>query len=204
LYIEGGAEGRASDSDFRRGWKIFLNELHQLARQMNFDSLEVVRGKGRANAYNMFKSSKTTHPYDLCVLLVDSEMEVAPGRHVWEVVAQRQGDHWKRPQWAHSDHLFLMVQMVETWLLTDHDALRSFFKERGFETRHLPTTDLENRSKDDINEALRKATKSTGKGPYRHGQAHEILEYVRPDRVKTLTHAKRLFDTMERMISAQP
>jgi len=25
VYIEGGAEGKTADSDFRRGWKKFLN-----------------------------------------------------------------------------------------------------------------------------------------------------------------------------------
>ena len=32
VYVEGGAEGKTADSDFRRGWKKFLDELHELAR----------------------------------------------------------------------------------------------------------------------------------------------------------------------------
>lgn len=54
VYIEGGAEGRTADSDFRRGWKKFLTELHELARRNGFHALEIVRGKGRGNAFKRF------------------------------------------------------------------------------------------------------------------------------------------------------
>lgn len=69
VYIEGGAEGKTADSDFRRGWKKFLMELHELARANGYFSLEIVRGKGRGNAYRKFIKHKAAHPNDLCVLL---------------------------------------------------------------------------------------------------------------------------------------
>ena len=127
VYIEGGAEGRTADSDFRRGWKQFLNELHETARTNGYHSLEVVRGKGRGNTFNRFKMHKRVYPQDLCVLLVDAETEVPENAKVWDVVAQREGDNWERPDWATERHLYLMVQFVETWLLTDQDALQTFF-----------------------------------------------------------------------------
>ncbi len=201
LYIEGGATGRTADHDFRRGWKKFLNELHELARQHGYHSLEVVRGKGRGNAYKKFVHHKNDHPDDLCVLLVDSETAVAVRYEVWDVAAQREGDQWRRPRWAKADHLFLMVQFVESWLLTDTDALRTYFRD-GFRADRLPTTNLEQRTKAEIEQALHSATQDTRKGPYQHGQAHEIMEFVRPDRVRTLAHGLRLFDTLERMITA--
>ena len=96
-----------------------------------------------------------------------------------------------------------MVYFVETWLLTDQDALQKYFKQ-GFKQELLPTTKLEARSKDDINQALEKATQGSSKGPYRHGQAHEIIEIVRPERVKTLRHGQRLFDDLGRLIKGEP
>ena len=39
-----------------------------------------------------------------------------------------------------------MVYFVETWLLTDQDALQKYFKQ-GFKQGLLPTTNLEARSK---------------------------------------------------------
>lgn len=199
VYIEGGSEGKIADADFRRGWKKFLNELHELARNNNFNSLEIVRGKGRGNAYRRFKKHKNEHPNDLCVLLVDSETAVPNGTLVWEVVRNRVGDNWQRPAWATENHLYLIVHFVETWLLTDQNALELFFK-RGFNPKPLPITNLEDRAKNEIEQALDNATKNSSKGAYKHGQAHEIMELVNPDKVKTLHHGKRLFETLGKLI----
>lgn len=139
------------------------------------------------------------HPDDLCVLLVDAEMPVPQGSRVWDIVAHREGDGWQRPPWATERHLFLMVHFVETWLLTDQDALALFFK-RGFNPRALPTTKLEERTKAEIEQALNDATKNSAKGAYRHGQAHEIIENVRPEKVKQLAHGERLFETLGSLI----
>ena len=201
VYIEGGAEGRGADADFRRGWKAFLIELHDLARIFEYHELTVIRCKGRANAYHRFVTGKSQFPDDLCVLLVDFEMAVPTGGCVWDVVARRDGDKWQRPQWATERHLYLMVHFVETWLLTDQDALSKFFK-RNFNPAGLPTTNLEDRSKQAVEAALKKATKDLSKGPYQHGQAHEIIEIVRPERVRTLTHGRRLFDVLGRWSEA--
>ncbi|MCI0697952.1 DUF4276 family protein [candidate division KSB1 bacterium] len=203
VYIEGGAEGRTADRDFRRGWKKFLNELHELARANDYQSLEIVRGKSRGNAFRRFTKHKTDYPNDLCVLLADAETEVPDGAHVWDIVAHQEGDKWQRPSWVTERHLYLMVHFVETWLLTDQDALKKFFKQ-GFNQKPLPTTNLETRSKDNILQALKKATQSSKKGPYQHGQAHEIIEIVRPDKVRTLWHGRRLFDTLGSLIRGEP
>ncbi|PLS80651.1 MAG: hypothetical protein CYG59_07375 [Chloroflexi bacterium] len=198
VYIEGGAKGKTNDSDFRRGWKKFLKELHDLAREHGYDALEVVRGMGRARTFESFVNCRKSHPNDLCVLLVDAEMAVRQGERVWNIVARRPQDNWQRPCWATERHLYLMVPFVETWLLTDIDALSRFFK-RGFNPKGLPATDLENRTKDEINRALAAATN----GAYRHGQAHAIIEIVRPERVKRLTHGGRLFDDLGSLIKGE-
>ena len=199
IYIEGGAEGRTADSDFRRGWKKFLNEIHQTALANGFQSLEVVRGKGRGNAFRRFKNYIHENPNDLCVLLTDSETEVHEGTTVWTVVSEREGDRWECPDWATENHLFLMVVFVETWLLADIDALQTFFK-KDFNPNPLPRTELESRSKVDVERALFQATKKCKNGPYKHGQAHEIIEHVQPERVKTLYHGSRLFDSLNQLI----
>ena len=199
VYVEGGAKGKPADSDFRRGWKKFLNELHDLAMDEGYHSLDVVRGKDRSNAFRGFTRHKTQYPNDLCVLLVDAETAVPEHTGVWDVVARRPGDHWQRPSWATESHLYLMVQLVETWLLTDQDALQKFFG-RDFNRRLLPTTNLEARSKNEIQSALDRATRNSSKGPYRHGQAHEIIGIVDPDKVKTLGHGRRLFDSLGSLI----
>jgi hypothetical protein len=203
VYIEGGAEGKTADREFRQSWKTFLDELHELARESgNYHSLEVVRGKGRGNAFRRYQKHKTEYPNDLCVLLVDSEGPVAAGTDVWHVVAQRKDDKWTQPSWAGESHLYLMVESVETWLLTDQDALASFFK-KGFAPTGLPTTNLEQRNRVEIDRALKMATKKSAKGAYRHGHANQIIELVRPDRVRTLNHGRRLFEVLAELIESE-
>lgn len=199
IYIEGGSTGRTADQDFRRGWKKFLMELHEFARRHGFDTLEVVRGKGRQNTFERFKNHRREYPDDLCVLLVDSEIEVPEGQGPWDTVCRRDGDQWVKPDWATEQHIYLMVQFVEAWILTDQDALKRYFGE-GFNSKFLPTTNLNGRSKDDINKALERATERSRKGSYRHGQAHEVMEYVRSEKVKTLPDGRRLFEELPALI----
>jgi len=45
-----------------------------------------------------------------------------------------------------------MVHFVETWLLTDQEALEKFFR-GGLNLKTLPTTNLEARSKKEIEDA---------------------------------------------------
>jgi len=203
VYIEGGAKGKTADRDFRRGWKKFLNELHELARNHGFQGLEVIRGTGRGQAFHHFLHYRPEYEHDLRVLLVDSEMAVPEGRNVWDIVARRVNDPWRRPKWATERNLYLMAHFVETWLLTDRDALQQFFN-RGFNPAGLPNTDLENRPKDEIDSALVHATRLSSKGPYKHGQSHEIIALVSPDRVKTLSHGRRLFNTLGSLIRNEP
>lgn len=199
IYIEGGAIGNTADTDFRRGWKKFLSSLHQIAISQNFHSLEVVRGKGRSDAFKRFRNHKKSNPNDLCVLLVDSEVAVPDNMNLWDVVANRVGDSWQRPSWASEDHLYFMVPFIEAWLITDHDALATFFM-RDFDPSVLPTTDIENRTKIYIERALQKATSRTKKGAYRHGDSHFIIEKTQPNKVRTLKHGNRLFESLSALI----
>ncbi len=199
IYVEGGATGRTADADFRRGWGRFLSELRDLAQANGYHTLEIVRGKDRAATFKRFKDYRNEFPNDLCVLLVDAETDAPSSVPVWEVVRNRPGDGWQRPNWASERHLYLMAHFVETWLLTDQDALQSFFR-KGFDARGLPKTNLETRSKNDVNHALERATRNAQRGSYKHGQAHEVIEIVRPEKVKALYHGKRLFEKMDELI----
>lgn len=203
VFVEGGREGRTEDSNFRRGWSTFLSELRSVAQANGYHTLGIVRGRGRQQTFDRFKNHKRRFPDNLCILLVDSETLAPPNIPVWEIVRNRTGDGWKRPSWATERHLYLMAHFVETWLLTDQDALRQFFK-RDFDATGLPTTNLETRSKRDVEDALQRATKKCQRGQYQHGDAHEIIEVVRPERVKSLHHGKRLFEKMDELIRNVP
>lgn len=203
LYIEGGAEGREAGSLFRRGWRLFLKELDQLARDSGYEKLDIVRGRGRADAYKGFVRYSARFPGDLPVLLVDSEVLVPAGTRLWDLVARNPADRWARPPWATERHIYFMAHSVETWLLTDHDALAQFYK-RDFNPDALPTVNLEGRSKKEIFEALKRATQKSKSRRYEHSHAFEIMEHLRPDRVKTLFHGNRLFEELPKLIAGRP
>ena len=60
VYIEGGAEGRKADNEFRENWGKFLRELHAIARNTgNYQKLNVIRLKGRSNAFEVVKFFRT-------------------------------------------------------------------------------------------------------------------------------------------------
>ena len=207
MFIEGGADGRNAGGEFRRSWKNFLREVHDLARKHSFHSLEVIRGKSRSATFDLFKGGRDESPDDLCVLLIDSECAVATGTSSWQVVRTRTGDGWAKPDWCTDDHLLLMVQSVETWLITDHEALAKYFK-KDFDPSKLPpmaqVTQFERRGKADIADALKNATKKCKRGEYSHGDGNAILYDVKPENVKLLLRGKLLFDTLAKLIVPKP
>lgn len=201
IYIEGGAPGQQRDSLFREGWRKFLTELDSVARKNGYAALHPVRGGSRDATFKSFKLHPSLHPADLGILLVDAEGPIPEGESPWDTARRTPGGaSWSRPSWANAQHLYFMVQATEAWLLTDHDALRAYF---GPELRikHLPSTNLEQRGKAELDEALRRASVGAAKGAYKHGQAHEVLQHVRPERVKTLHHGARFFTGVARLIA---
>ena len=77
----------------------------------------------------------------------------------------------------------------------------SGFRRVTWNTPAIFATKLESRPKREIERALEAATRECGKGPYQHGQAHEVMEFVRPERVQSLRHGQRLFAGLGELIT---
>jgi hypothetical protein len=76
LYIEGGGEGQLLDTLFRQGWRQFFEAADLLGRMPG-----IVRGKGREQTFDMFRTAVIqARPGLLPLLLVDSEDPVARKR----------------------------------------------------------------------------------------------------------------------------
>lgn len=137
----------------------------------------VVRGKGRVRTYNLFKTAVTNAaPDTLPLLLVDSEGAVLPNHTVWEHLKSRDG--WDQPLGAGADDAFLMVQLMEPWLLADRAALRKYFGPKLNEKAFAEWPELESVPKATVLHALEKATADCktkyAKGPV----AFEVLSSV--------------------------
>lgn len=180
IYIEGGGNRDENLARlFRRAWTRFF-EGAGLAGRMP----RVVRGGGRARTFDLFQTAVgNPRPGRIPILLVDSETEVPAGQSVWQHLHARDG--WERPHGARDDQGFLMVQVMETWLLADRDALRRYFGAR-FRGNALPQwPDLEDVARRDVLDALDRATAAC-QPPYAKGTvSFELLERIDPAQVET-------------------
>ena len=190
IYIEGGGEGRDLDIRFREAWTKFFKSAGLSDRMPR-----PVRGKGRANTFDLFSTAlRNSQVAEMPLLLLDSADSVTQGHSVWERLKVRDG--WDKPDKATDGYAYLMVQVMETWLLADLDALRAYFG-NDFKPTKIPAwTDLEAQSKQNILDALDKATVGCGAKRYAKGKiSFEVLGRINPESVKQkCPHARRLLD----------
>ena len=190
LYIEGGGDRDDNLARlFRRSWTRFFAAAGLEGRMPR-----VVKGGGRARTFDLFRTAiGNARPGHLPLLLVDSEAKVASGQSPWQHLHARDG--WERPRDARDEQAYVMVQVMETWLLADRDTLRSYFGAHLRQNALRQWPNLEDVSRRDVLDALRRATAGCPR-PYAKGAvSFELLERVDPARVKAeCPHAKALLD----------
>lgn len=189
IYIEGGGEGQLLDTLFRQGWRIFFQAAGLEGRMPR-----VVRGQGRKRTFDLFVTAvKNPRPGELPLLLVDSEAAVEEGCTQWQHL--KGIDNWERPESASNDHAFLMVQLMESWFLADRDLLRGYFgpKLREGALREWPS--LEGLPKNDVLEALNRATADCPKRYAKGKVSFELLARLSPRLVEAACpNARRLLE----------
>ena len=190
IYIEGGGEGKDLDSRFREAWSKFFK-----AAGLEGQMPRPVRGKGRANTYDLFCTAMANRKQDEWpLLLVDSEAALEQDHTAWQHLKSR--DNWDKPGDADDQHAYLMVQVMETWLLADKEAMRAYFGNK-FKSDKIPAwPDLETVPKATVFDALDKATADCGEKCYAKGKvSFEVLGAINPQKVKDrCPHAKKLLD----------
>ncbi len=191
--MEGGGDRANSRAMLRQGMDAFLTEIKEAFRQRRWKWKLVCCG-GRDEAYSRFMNARTNGEAEIVVLLVDSEESLGastPPNHL------RERDRWDF-EGVDDNTIHLMVQTMEAWIVADPEALNSYYG-HGFQANSLPRHEnLEDVSKQDVANALDRATQNTQKGRYhkiRH--ARQLLEQIDPARVRQrCAHCKRLFDTL--------
>jgi len=193
IYVEGGGDQRSGKAAVREGFSKFLLPLREAARERHIHWNIIACGSRNA-AFDAFGIALGQHVAAFNVLLVDSESHVsqAPWRHLED------RDHWPI-QGIPDDHCHLMVQVMEAWIISDLETLRSFYGQ-GFNPNPIPSgEDVELIDKADLEHALRQATQNTQKGEYhkiRHGP--KILASVDVAKVRSRArHCERMFTILE-------
>lgn len=114
----------------------------------------------------------------------------------------RPGDGWDLAG-VLEDHIHLMVQAMEAWIVADPEALAEYYG-RGFRKNALPARqNLEEEPKVDCADKLATATRPTQKGEYqkiRH--AADLLARISSEKVRDrCPHAKIMFSTLSTLIA---
>ena len=192
MSVEGGGGGSQTQAAVREGFQRFLQDIVRTARSQKV-RWQIVACGPRQAAFENFLLALDIHPDAFNVLLVDSEGPVnhGPKEHL------KSQDGWNLPDIS-AEHYHLMVQMMEAWLVADRDALSSFYGQRFNVNAILRNPNVEQISKQDLESALKEATRHTAKGEYHkihHGP--KILSQLDVARVRrAATHCDRLFITL--------
>lgn len=192
VFVEGGGGSRDEQTEIRRSFSKLL------ARVLGDRSKPTVAAcGGRSQAFRDWKIALTSHPHDLCLLLVDSEGVVGAGVSAWGHVRARPGDGWERPSAATDEQLHFMVQTMEAWLIADPAALETYYG-NGFRRAALPPRrDVEAIPKPRLQDSLDQATKDTTKGQYTKSHGFALIGLVDPEKLRAAApHAARFFDEL--------
>ena len=177
IYVEGGGDTNELRTRCREGFSEFFRKAGFEGRMPR-----IIAGGGRQQAFELFRTAlKNTKLDEFVVLLVDAEDPVAEGSGVWNHLESRDG--WDSPQGADEENTHLIVQCMESWFLADKEILAAFFGV-GFKPSALPAnTSIEQISKQDVLEGLKKATRACEKkGEYGKGRhSFKILAKLSPE-----------------------
>lgn len=198
IYLEGGGRGEGRRA-LRRGMMRFLRPVKEAFGGKAL-YLGVVPCGSREETWNRFRrEAASAGPGETCVLVVDAEgpVEESPRAHL------RVSDGWDLSG-IPGDAVHLMVQVMETWIVADPEALARYYGQ-GFRRARLPKrTNLEQEPKARILDALNEATRHTGKGAYHKiNHAVQLLRRTDPAKVRSrCDHCERLFNELHRIVEA--
>lgn len=201
IFMEGGGRGQGGRAKLRQGMDAFLGPLKQTARHRKMRWKLVCCGP-RGEAYRRFRSAVLgSGPGDTAILLVDSEDRVdrSPRAHL----SGRKEDKWDL-RFTGDAYVHLMVQVMETWIVADPQALAEYYGQRFGKARLPKRADLEEVSKKQVIHALESASAPTGKGTYgKIAHASALLMRINPEKVKArCPHCRRLFEELSRLFEA--
>jgi len=198
IYVEGGGDSKELHVRCREGFRKLIEKAGFRGRMPG-----IVACGGRQHAFDMFRTAigkgQGFHP----ILLVDSEDPVNPqnehsdGSAAWNHLQSRDG--WTRPRGTDDDQAQMMVTCMETWIISDREALRKVFGARLQISALLPVDDLEQRSRSDVQLALENATRNCGANKaYRKGRrSFQVLAELNPGTLRDLLHFKLLIEALD-------
>ena len=176
VYLEGGGNSKEGKVRCREGFRKLLEKCGFTGRMP-----ALVACGSRNDAYDDFKTAHANAASDdfIC-LLVDSEEPVADVEQAWQHVGQGAVDNWVKPSGATEEQLMFMTTSMETWIVTDREALKAHFGPNLNETALPAVQNMEQRDRHAILSALQVASRDCP-GPYAKGpKSFELLGKLNP------------------------
>ncbi|HET6383829.1 MAG TPA: DUF4276 family protein [Armatimonadota bacterium] len=194
IFLEGGG---GSAIECRRAFAKLFQDAG--LRRPNFPA--IIACGSRNEAYKQFCNEWQVRSDRSLLLLVDSETRVNGTK--WDHVARRPGDQWKSPTGATEDHLWFMMQCMETWVAADRVTLSTVFRDCLTENALPPLVDLEKRSKDDVQTRLQRATARCPRDrKYEKGRrSYQVVEQLKSDALSAnLPHFQSLIAHLKHLL----
>lgn len=198
VFVEGATRGRGGNSSANIACRRAFAKLAERCGAIN--KPEFVHCGGRSHtwtaAWNEFLNRKEG---EIILLLVDSEQPTSlPPEDAWKFLATQPSEPWKDLGERNARYVFLMVVMMETWLLADSAALARYFG-IVFRTNQIPNwPSPEDIGKESILETMAKATQECQR-QYEKGQtSFEALAEVDPKLIaQKCPHAAYFFQRLK-------
>lgn len=200
IYFEGGGGTASSKRKLRQGMDVFLEDLKSAARAKSLP-YKIVACGDRNQTYRAFRHACRGDDETAAVLLVDSEESVSG--NTTSLVHLHKRDRWDLSGIA-EEVVHLMIQSMETWIVSDPDALAQYYG-RNFRQGILPNLpNIESRSKVEIARLLIRATESTNKNRYHKiKHARHLLQRIDPRKVREhCPSCNRLFVEVGKIIAS--
>jgi len=186
-------------SNLRPGFhKLFEPHVNH-ARQQKI-RFNLIAGGSRTEAAKDFLRSCRSQPFNVNVLLIDSEGPISDTATA--IQSLRSLSFWDGSVVFDNDQVNLMVQAMEAWFIADPQALINHFG-RDFNIKALPSPqNAESVSPSDLATAIREGLRNSGRRRYdKVTDGVKLLQLI--DRVKVgqnCRHFQRLMDYLSREI----
>lgn len=174
IYIEGGGDSKQLKVQCRKGFRQLL-ERCGFSRRMP----RLVACGGRSAAYDDFKTRHKSNGAEYVAVLIDSEEPVSDPERTWDHLKNRDG--WEQPDGADDEQVLFMTTCMETWIIADRDSLKQHYGHSLQESALPSLNDLEQRSRQEVQEKLNHATRSCSNAYQKGKRSFEILGKLEPE-----------------------
>jgi hypothetical protein len=192
IYLEGGGEAKDLHIQCRKGFRNLLESAGFTRDKLP----KLVACGDRNSTFDDFKTAHNDHIATYVAILIDSEDPVEDLEKPWHHLKKRDG--WDQPDGSNDDQVLFMTTCMETWIFSDHKSIRRHYGHR-LQVTALPSLhNIELRNRNEIQEALKHATRNCSNTYRKNKRSFEVLSKLNPS---TLERYLPSFQRMKRILN---